>query len=230
MIYSGLYFSLGDPDGKSGMVLADSLGRGVAWMRPNNHVLYEIWNDPNDIRNSKYNIRRKWYYNNPASKYYLQEVKKHVYLDTLYNIFPSFIKIEGLSLAGSANGGTFSDWPMMRLAETYLLRAEAYLMKGDKQKAADDINVVRLRAKAAPVSAAQVDIDYILDERLRELIVEEPRRLTLSRMGKLVERTKKYNGFATTLSTIQPKNELFPIPQKFIDANFGAKINQNPGY
>lgn len=224
------YFEAKDPDGKAGMTLVDSLGRGVAWMRPSNHVLYKIWDDPTDIRNSKFNIRRKWIYNNPASKYYMQEVKKHVYLDTLYNIFPSFIKIEGLSLAGSANGGTFSDWPMMRLAETYLLRAEAYLLKGDKQKAADDINVVRLRAKATPVIASQVDIDYILDERLRELIVEEPRRLTLSRMGKLVERTKKYNGFATTIGTIQPKNELFPIPQKFIDANFGAKIKQNPGY
>jgi hypothetical protein len=224
------YFEAKDPDGKAGMLLADSLGRGVAWMRPNNHVLYEIWDDPNDIRNSKYNIRRKWIYNNPASKYYMQEVKKHAYLDTLYRLFPSFIKIEGLSLAGAANGGTFNDWPMMRLAETYLLRAEAYLLKGDKQKAAEDINAVRLRSKAAPVSAAQVDIDYILDERLRELIVEEPRRLTLSRMGKLVERTKKYNGFAITLGTIKPQNELFPIPQKFIDANFGAKIKQNPGY
>lgn len=225
------YFDAKDPDNASGMVIADSLGRGVSWMRPSNHVLYGIWKDaPNDMRNSEYNIRRKWYYNNPASKYFLKEVKFHANLDTLYHIYPAFRKVEGLSLAGATNGRTFNDWPMMRLAETYLLRAEAYLMKGDKQKAADDINVVRGRAKAKPVAAAQVDLDYILDERLRELIVEEPRRLTLSRMGKLVERTKKYNGFATTTSTIQAKNELFPIPQKFIDANFGAKVPQNPGY
>ncbi|MFN3380433.1 MAG: RagB/SusD family nutrient uptake outer membrane protein, partial [Runella zeae] len=225
------YFDAKDPDNASGMVIADSLGRGVSWMRPSNHVLYGIWkDDPNDMRNSEYNIRRKWYYNNPTSKYFLKEVKFHANLDTLYHIYPAFRKVEGLSLAGATNGRTFNDWPMMRLAETYLLRAEAYLMKGDKQKAADDINVVRGRAKAKPVAAAQVDLDYILDERLRELIVEEPRRLTLSRMGKLVERTKKYNGFATTINTIQAKNELFPIPQKFIDANFGNKVPQNPGY
>ncbi len=225
------YFDAKDPDNASGMVIVDSLGRGVSWMRPSNHVLYGIWkDDPNDMRNSEHNIRRKWYYNNPASKYFLKEVKFHANLDTLYHIYPAFRKVEGLSLAGATNGRTFNDWPMMRLAETYLLRAEAYLMKGDKQKAADDINVVRGRAKAKPVTAAQVDLDYILDERLRELIVEEPRRLTLSRMGKLVERTKKYNGFATTINTIQAKNELFPIPQKFIDANFGAKVPQNPGY
>lgn len=225
------YFDARDPDNASGMLIVDSLGRGVSWMRPSNHVLYDIWKeDPNDMRNSQYNIRRKWYYNNPASKHFLKEVKYHPNLDTLYHIYPAFRKVEGLSLGGATNGRTWNDWPMMRLAETYLLRAEAYLMKGDKQKAADDLNVVRARAKAKPVAADRVDLDYILDERLRELIVEEPRRLTLSRMGKLVERTKKYNGFATTINTIQPKNALFPIPQKFIDANFGAKIIQNPGY
>jgi hypothetical protein len=116
----------------------------------------------------------------------------------------------------------------MRLAETYLLRAEAYLLKGDKQKAADDINVVRTRAKAKPVDAANVSIDYLLDERARELIIEEPRRRTLVRMGKLYERAIKYNWRAA--ATMQPFNELWPIPQKAIDANTGAKLAQNPGY
>ncbi|RAJ94457.1 putative outer membrane starch-binding protein [Larkinella arboricola] len=224
------YFDVRDPDNALGGVVTDSLGRGVSWIRPSNHVLYTIWDDPDDIRNSRFNIRRKWYYNNPASKYFRQEIKPHQYLDTLYHIYPSFIKIEGLSLAGATSGRTFSDLPMMRLAETYLLRAEAHLRKGDKVNAAADINTVRARAKARPVTPAQVTIDYLLDERLRELIIEEPRRLTLSRMGKLVERTKKYNGFATTITGIQEKNELFPIPQTFIDANFGFKISQNPGY
>jgi len=114
----------------------------------------------------------------------------------------------------------------MRLAETYLLRSEAYLLKGDLQKAADDINVVRSRAKAKLITTSQVTIDFILDERARELTTEEPRRRTLIRMGKLVERVKKYN----SRTPIEAKHELFPIPQKFIDANFGAKIEQNPGY
>jgi hypothetical protein len=183
------YFDARDPDNALGGTVVDSLGRGVSWMRPNNHVLHNIWReDPNDMRNSPHNIRRTWYYTNPASKYFRQEIKPHRFLDTLYHVYPGFKKVEG---ADPARGGrTFSDWPMMRLAETYLLRAEAYLMKGDKVNAAADINAVRGRAKAKPVTAAQVDLDYILDERLRELIVEEPRRLTLSRMGKLVERTK----------------------------------------
>ena len=223
------YFDARDPDNALGGTVVDSLGRGVSWLRPNNHVLHNIWNeDPNDMRNSPHNIRRTWYYTNPASKYFRQEIKPHRFLDTLYHVYPGFKKVEG---ADPARGGrTFSDWPIMRLAETYLLRAEAYLMKGDKVNAAADVNAVRGRAKAKAATAAQIDLDYILDERLRELIVEEPRRLTLSRMGKLVERTKKYNGFALTVSTIKETNALFPIPQTFIDANFGNKIPQNQGY
>jgi len=220
-----------DPNNASGFVLTEGLGRMVGFMRPCNHVIYGIWaDDPNDMRNSPYNIRRKWYYNNPKSAYYGQLVTYHPYLDTMINIFPIFRKIEGISYEGVTSGNIYSDWPRMRLAETYLLRAEAYLMKGDKQKAADDINVVRGRSNAKPVNADKVDLDYILDERLRELIIEEPRRLTLNRMGKFVERTRKYNTFPITLSTIKDYHNLFPIPQKFIDANFGAKTEQNPGY
>jgi hypothetical protein len=223
------YFDARDPDNALGGTVVDSLGRGVSWLRPNNHVLYNIWKeDPSDMRNSANNIRRTWYYTNPASKYFRQPIKPHAFLDTLYHVYPGFRKIEGLDPA--RGGRTFSDWPMMRLAETYLLRAEAYVMKGDKVNAAADINAVRSRAKAKLATPAQMDLDYILDERLRELIVEEPRRLTLSRMGKLVERTKKYNGFALTVSTIKETNSIFPIPQTFIDANFGNKISQNAGY
>lgn len=67
--------------------------------------------------------------------------------------------------------GSFRDEYVFRLAETYLLRVEAYLDKGDKQSAADDINAVRNRAHATPVTPNEVDIDYILDERARLLVV-----------------------------------------------------------
>ena len=86
----------------------------------------------------------------------------------------------------SSGSSTFSfshrayrDVYALRLAETYLLRAEAYLGAGNIAQAAEDINVVRRRAEAPPVSSAEVDIDYILDERARELHLEENRLLTL---------------------------------------------------
>jgi len=75
------------------------------------------------------------------------------------------------------------DWYMMRVAEVYLLRAEARLAQGNTTGAADDINVVRTRANAKACTAEQVDIDYILDERARELFGEEQRQVTLNRLS-----------------------------------------------
>ena len=96
-------------------------------------------------------------------------------------------KETGLLLSSAM--ATYSDQYYARLAETYLLRAEAYLGKGDKIKAAADINAVRTRVNANPVASGDVTIDYILDERLRELAYEEQRRLTLARqLGMVYER------------------------------------------
>ena len=80
---------------------------------------------------------------------------------------------------------------------------------------------------ADPISV-DVDIDYILDERVRELLGEEHRRVTLCRTGKLVERTKLHNPVSGL--TIQEHHALFPIPQNEIDANKEAELVQNPGY
>jgi hypothetical protein len=123
---------------------------------------------------------------------------------------------------------SFKDEYMFRLAETYLLRAEAYLGKGDKAKAASDINVIRIRAKATPVDASKIDIDFILDERMRELYTEERRMFTLTRLGKLVERNRKYNPY--TGKTIADYHNLWPIPYSEIERNISAKLEQNPGY
>ena len=76
------------------------------------------------------------------------------------------------------------DQYVFRLAETYLLRAEAYLGNGDQVNAAADINMVRTRANAPEIDPSMVNIDYILDERIRELYYEELRLLTLTRLGK----------------------------------------------
>jgi hypothetical protein len=115
-----------------------------------------------------------------------------------------------------------------RLAETYLIRSEAYLGKGDTQSAANDINMLRNRARAIPVQANQVNIDYILDERLRELISEELRMMTLRRLDLLFNRTTRYNPI--TGAQMLPRNNTWPIPQRQIELNKGAVIEQNPGW
>ena len=137
-------------------------------------------------------------------------------------------------LAGTG-GKTFTDQYFFRLAEAYLLRAEAYINKGQKAEAAADINVLRQRAQAKTVTAEEMSIDFILDERLRELVCEEKRRLTLARTGKLSERIKKYNPYFSAAHSADGKDydahfDLLPIPLSAIQANKDAALQQNPGY
>jgi hypothetical protein len=80
------------------------------------------------------------------------------------------------------------DFMMMRLGETYLLLAEAQVKQGKTAEAANTINVLRTRAQAPLVTADKMTLDFILDERARELIGEENRRMTLMRTGTLVDR------------------------------------------
>ena len=139
-----------------------------------------------------------------------------------------------LTLAGTA-GKTYTDQYFFRLAEAYLLRAEAYVNIGKNSEAAADINVLRNRAQAKNVTGDEMSIDFILDERLRELVCEEKRRLTLARVGKLSERIKKYNPYFSAAHSADGKDydahfDLFPIPLSAIQANKDGVLEQNPGY
>ncbi|WP_273215885.1 RagB/SusD family nutrient uptake outer membrane protein [Runella zeae] len=232
------YVNVKDPAGFN-QVVVDSLGRGVAGVRANTYFFYDLWKDNwnNDMRNSSHNIRRVHYYNNPASPWYgkvIEEAHK-AKIDTFRMLFPRIRKVEGnISWKGATSavnrGYTTNDFIVYRLAETYLLRAEAYMYKGDLIKAAADINKVRARANAKPVESSNVTLDYILDERARELVTEEPRHRTLVRTGKLVERVRKYNMREDTRTSIKDFHQFWPIPQSAIDANFSTKLTQNPGY
>lgn len=131
----------------------------------------------------------------------------------------------------------YGDQVFLRLADTYLLLAEALHKTGNNSAsngAAYYINQIRERSNATPINESDVTLDYILDERARELLTEEYRRETLVRTGKLVERTRKYNHIASGErdkgTGIQDYHVLLPIPQVVIDANVGKKMPQNDGY
>jgi starch-binding outer membrane protein, SusD/RagB family len=249
-VHAPAVFTLTDPDGRVGSLGSRSTlnagGRGVSFMRPTNYMENTIWESDfeNDIRNSPYNYVRDFIYDNPASAYYDSSLVKYPgrnYLAERWRWYPYITKVttpgqhpaniianpETLLLTNGA-GSTYTDQYYMRLSETYLLRAEAYLGKGDLPNAAADINAVRNRAKATPVSPANVTIDYILDERARELSFEEDRRLTLSRLGKLVERVRQFNDLNS--SNILDHHALWPIPAREIEANINGNLEQNPGY
>jgi starch-binding outer membrane protein, SusD/RagB family len=124
---------------------------------------------------------------------------------------------------------------VIRLAEMYLVAAEANVRLNNAAAAAQAINVLRTRA-ALPgrtaqmqVTPAQVDLDFVLDERARELAGEQLRWFDLKRTGKLVERVKKYNPDAAPF--VQPFHALRPIPQRQLDAVSNKDtFKQNPGY
>lgn len=124
---------------------------------------------------------------------------------------------------------SYADQTYMRLADTYLLLAEAQMKLGKTLEAAGWINQVRSRSKASVITPDQVTLNFILDERSRELVTEENRRETLIRTGKLLERARNplYNKFTTKIQDFQV---LLPIPQKVINANTGKAMAQNPGY
>jgi len=221
-------------------------GRGIGWAIPTRYFSDVIWQSDfnNDLRNAPFNFVREFKVTNPAHPRFGQTISTinppagiTVPRRDFY-AFQSKVTTPGdhpdgmfqdksqLLLKASA-GGTYADQYMFRLAETYLLRAEAYLGLSQLDKAAADINVVRARSNASPVLPTNVNIDYILDERMRELGSEEKRRITLMRLGLVYDRVKKCNPYYTdVLSTYN----LWPIPASEIERNNGARLEQNPGY
>ncbi len=115
----------------------------------------------------------------------------------------------------------------MRLGETYLLKAEAQFKQGKLPDAATTLNMVRARSNASPITGADVTMDFILNERARELVAEENRRMTLMRTGTLVTRVV---GRGEGITGLTDKNLLLPIPLSEIQLNKDAALEQNPGY
>jgi hypothetical protein len=164
--------------------------------------------------------------------------------DSLEVWYPYCTKWGGYDPTDDFGYAIVKDWPVMRLGETYLLRAEARFRQNNLDGAAEDVNVLRSRAfKTArttsgnpdlgKVSATDINIDLILDERARELIGEENRRMTLVRTGKLKDRITR-NGDSSPASKVitgfQDYNALLPLPLSEINLNKDAEIEQNPGY
>lgn len=204
-------------------------GRGLGQIRPLEWLLDSYAED--DIRNSGYNIRRNWYYNNPDPKFADIFGKLHTITQaeiTNGNCFVSTTKFDFGVENNPTYAGASKDKTRFRLAETYLLLAEAYIRQNESPKAADAINEVRRRAKASEINAAQATLDYLLDERARELLGEEMRRFTLAHTGTIIERTSTYNPVSGT--KIKDHHILWPIPQEVIDANSDVKWENNSGY
>ncbi|SKC87607.1 RagB/SusD family nutrient uptake outer membrane protein [Ohtaekwangia koreensis] len=161
------------------------------------------------------------------------------------NNTPAIRKFDDPTSVFSGSGSSTRDIYLARLAETYLIATEAYVKLGNATTAMERVNEVRGRAERTPGSlvltdANQVTIDFILDERARELFGEYERWFDLKRTGKLKERTELYNkeirdqyfrkGIDPFKGTNGQDKILRPIPQSAIDLNQNDDFLQNPGY
>jgi hypothetical protein len=142
------------------------------------------------------------------------------------------------NVAYSPNGDTFmdTDFPLFRLADAYLMFAEAVLRGGagaTRAEALDYVNALRERAygdASGNIQDAALTLDFILDERARELYWEGHRRTDLIRFGRFVGGVYLWpwkgdvkDGVATDAHRV-----LFPIPNSDLAAN--PTLKQNPGY
>lgn len=220
-------------DGKSTSPIAVSAGnggRGIGRLSPTRFQM-NLYTG-NDDRGSIYAWRYYYLINTAPPKGY--KIGDTVFLDnkgveTVSNPnWPSTRKWDWVSAANTLIDPGYNDQILLRVGETYLLLAEADYNLGDPQGAADAINALRTRAHAPQVTPDQINTDFILDERARELFSEEDRRYALVRMHKWLSRVQQYNKLAGPLVTA--RDTLLPIPQPVIDANRTSPMKQNPGY
>ena len=286
--YSPGYWQIPDSQGPRACnwntASGDTLGIGDAQVRTNNWFHYTIWKEGGYDYSNTPDLRRaycNWIemgeeyceqitavgpnatdisvdFGKPLQKSWMQNLNDTIYRWyswPYYKVYNPHPQHPGWSYPAGGPG----DWYVFRLAETYLLRAEAYWWKGQTGPAADDINRVRTRAQAVPITSADVDIDYIFDERARELYTEEPRHsemvrvsfmfAKLNREGYTLEsivtknwlhnRVHRVNSHYSTPPVftwnnnsprLDPHHFLWAIPQSVITANTQGAIKQNYGY
>lgn len=123
---------------------------------------------------------------------------------------------------------------IFRLGDAYLLAAEAYLGANQVGLATARVNTLRQRAALteaafdSTLKVTTVDLDYLLDERVRELLGEHDRWFDLKRTGKLIERATAKNILVQKYDNLNANHLLRPIPQDEINKTSG--LEQNQGY
>lgn len=141
--------------------------------------------------------------------------------------WPFTKKWDYVNLSDPKGVNSYNDFIYLRLAETYLVYAEAQLGNGNAEGARETLNVLRRRSNASEYTGT-VDINFILDERARELFGEVARRHALVRTGKFLERAREHNRFM--FYHLKDYHVFWPIPQIVIDSNTGSAMEQNTGY
>lgn len=173
-------------------------------------------------------------------------VDQEQYVTDLKNAFTGYlfekwtnVTDDGRIPSNSAAEGVCTDFPVFRLADVYLMYAEAALRGGTdaqgdaKSKALDYVNKVRRRAygnNSGDITMSELTLDFMLDERARELYLECTRRTDLIRFNKFTSADYiwEFKGGEAAGKGVDKKYNLFPIPETEISSN--SNIKQNEGY
>ncbi|UYQ95887.1 RagB/SusD family nutrient uptake outer membrane protein [Chitinophaga horti] len=196
-----------------------ALGRGIAHIRPTHYATNSVWyvngvNDATDLRHNSTvgNWARvdSMKYNDPSSTWFGRNVRLYhpttnalLCADTIRCFFdwPHYKyyvedPLETQARNEANHRGGAGDWYLYRLAETYLLRAEAKFYKGDPT-AVNDVNIIRQRAGCTQLFTT-VTIGDIMDERARELNMEEWRFTEMSRVSYCLAHSGKPDEWGNT--------------------------------
>jgi starch-binding outer membrane protein, SusD/RagB family len=277
--YAPHWWSIEDSSGARGFdwtnEQGDSLGQGNHDVNANYFHSHGIWREFGYNRETTPDLRRadiNWVepeemifsvptspnFGEPASLDHFSNLDDTTFVWRAFPFYKIFMPPEFGRPAGRPRGGN-GDMYIYRLAETFLLRAEAYYWMGQLELAANDINMVRRRANAVEITSGNVDIDYIFHERGRELYTEETRHSEMVRVANIMarlnlngyslenlhqnnwyyDRVMEFNNWYTEprysrrggpKALIFTHNIFWPIPQRVITANTLGVVNQNLGY
>lgn len=182
--------------------------------------------------------------NNPDRRFLFYTNRQNRDINTVLNTFTDGYAYKkyrnvtsSLAMGSDALNGLFpdTDFPMFRLADVYLMYAEAVLRGGTGGSASQALtyfNHLRERAYgnlSGNVAPAELTLDMLLDERARELFGECHRRTDLIRFGKFTTGNNwPWKGDAKAGRDVEPYRVLFPIPSSDLSVN--QNLKQNTGY
>jgi hypothetical protein len=222
-------------------------GAGVGFLSLNDYTINLLNEDPNDERKNGTYYIFEYLYNDeetlPAGKTIGQPLDLYENSPTDQNEFMLYYRRQNPGVlkffdneVEPTDRNHYKNVMIYRLAETYLIGAEAHMMLGDDGTALQYLNTVRTRANVAPKAA--IDLQTILDERARELAFEGQRWFTLKRTGKLYEFLLDHMNNDNMNESYPEGNpkvilkeymENWPIPPQQIDL-LGPSYPQNDGY
>ena len=148
--------------------------------------------------------------------------------------YPS-VKFRNTNFSGTSLPSSFSstDFPLFRLADAYLMYAECAIRGAsgaNMNTAAQYVNDVRTRSNASTITETELTLQFMIDERARELNLEGHRRTDLIRFGMFTGSSYlwPWKGGVLNGTSIPDTYNLYPIPSSALQANLN--LTQNPGY